>query len=102
MNFIAELLFEPVVTLIADGVGRALSVSGKGRRQSEHTAKRVAFTILAGVLSWTPIIAVGVAAWFLFLDVHPALGIIVAAADLLLIVLFFSVAVKLAKKNRHK
>lgn len=103
MEFVFDIFFE-IVTFIADFIGQILSESVEDSLQNKHPVKRTALAVGVGVLSWAVIVALGFAAFILFECVHPILGIIVAVIALFLIVLFFSVIIKLvqAKKNKGK
>lgn len=89
VSFFAELIGEKLLKSVDDNSGK------------KNTVRRTVLAVAVGVLSWAVIIALGYAAYLLFELVHPVAGILVALVVLFLIVLFFSVIVKL-RKNKNK
>ena len=89
VSFFAELIGEKLLKSVDDNSGK------------KNTVRRTVLAVAVGVLSWAVIIVLGYAAYLLFELVHPVAGILVALVVLFLIVLFFSVIVKL-RKNKNK
>lgn len=89
VSFFAELIGEKLLKSVDDNSGK------------KNTVRRTVLVVAVGVLSWAVIIVLGYAAYLLFELVHPVAGILVALVVLFLIVLFFSVIVKL-RKNKNK
>ena len=89
VSFFAELIGEKLLKSVDDNSGK------------KNTVRRTVLVVAVGVLSWAVIIVLGYAAYLLFELVHPVAGILVALVVLFLILLFFSVIVKL-RKNKNK
>lgn len=100
MDLLGEI-FLLIVSFFAELIGEKLLKSVDDNSGKKNTVRRTVLVVAVGVLSWAVIIVLGYAAYLLFELVHPVAGIIVALVVLFLIVLFFSVIVKL-RKNKNK
>lgn len=100
MDLLGEI-FLLIVSFFAELIGEKLLKSVDDNSGKKNTVRRTVLVVAVGVLSWAVIIVLGYAAYLLFELVHPVAGILVALVVLFLIVLFFSVIVKL-RKNKNK
>ena len=100
MDLLGEI-FLLIVSFFAELIGEKPLKSVDVNSGKKNTVRRTVLVVAVGVLSWAVIIVLGYAAYLLFELVHPVAGILVALVVLFLIVLFFSVIVKL-RKNKNK
>lgn len=101
MGIIGDIFLE-IVGGIAELIGKTLAVKVDDSLSPKHSIKRIAITIIAGLLTLAVIIALGFAALFLFATSHPVAGFFVAVIVFFLLVLFISVIIKLYQIKRKK
>ena len=95
-------IFIDLVSYLAEFFGNKLAGSVDNDSKKRHSLSVIPFCIIVGILTAAVTAALGYAAYYLFGNVHPILGIAVGVLAFFIFVLFFSMIIVLIKKNKKK